>query len=107
MTAAEQFGHRLRVIRKARKLKIGDLAEKADTGVKHLGRVERGEKQPSFELIVALAQALNVSPARLFEFNTSQTDPKALRKQLDQLLSDLDVIQLQNVNRMVKALIEP
>lgn len=107
MNAAAKFGFRLRAIRKARKLKIGELAEKANTGVKHLGRVERGEKQPSFELIVALAQALNVSPERLFEFDSPQDDPKTLRRQLDQLLSGLEVTQLLKVRRVIQALLEP
>ena len=106
MNPAEKFGHRLRVIRKTRKLKIGELAEKADIGVKHLGRIEHGEKQPSFELIIALAQALNVSPASLFEFDPPQIDPKALRRQLDQLLADREVEQLQKVYRIVRALVE-
>jgi len=107
MTSAEKFGHRLRTIRKSRKLKIGELAEKADTGVKHLGRIERGEKQPSFELIASLAQALSVSPARLFEFEPPPIDSRALRNQLSQVLADLDVVQLRNVYRIVKALVEP
>ncbi len=106
MNPAEKFGHRLRVIRKARKLKIGELAEKADAGVKHLGRIERGEKQPSFELIIALAQAMNVSPASLFEFDPPQSDAKALRRQFDQLLADQEAGQLQKMYRIVKALVE-
>lgn len=107
MNPAEQFGRQLRAIRKARKLKIGELAEKADTGVKHLGRLERGEKQPSFELILGLAQALNVPPARLFEYDPEQADPKALRRQLTNLLADLDAPHLKKVERVVKALLEP
>lgn len=103
MTPAAQFGRRLREIRKAHKLKIGELAEKADTGVKHLGRVERGEKQPSFELVFALATALSVSPARLFEFDSPQSDPKVLRKQMDQFLARRDAKQLQQIQRVLAA----
>ena len=102
MNAAAQFGSRLRAVRKSHKLKIGQLADRVDIGVKHLGRLERGEKHPSFELIVALAQAMNVSPATFFEFDATQTDPKILRKQLDQLLADRDAKQLHQVQRLLK-----
>jgi transcriptional regulator with XRE-family HTH domain len=84
-------------------MKIGELAEKADTGVKHLGRIERGEKQPSFELIIALAAAMTISPAKFFEFDSLQTDPKALRKQLDQFLAGRDAKQLQQIHRVLVA----
>ncbi|MGD0963283.1 MAG: helix-turn-helix transcriptional regulator [Candidatus Acidiferrales bacterium] len=101
MTPAEQFGRRLREIRKAHRLKIGQLAEKADTGVKHLGRIERGEKQPSFELIISLAKAMNVSPAKLFDFDSPQADSRILRKQLDQILAERDAKQLQQIQRIL------
>lgn len=101
MTPVTQFGRRLREIRKAHKLKIGELAEKAETGVKHLGRVERGEKQPSFELIVALAGAMNVSAAKFFEFDPSQSDPKVLRKKLNQFLARRDAKQLLQIQRIL------
>jgi transcriptional regulator with XRE-family HTH domain len=103
LTPVEKFGRRLREIRKAHKLKIAQLAEKADTGVKHLGRIERGEKQPSFELIIALSAALNVSPASFFEIDSPQTDPRVLRKQLDQLLAARDVKQLHQIQRVLRA----
>jgi len=103
MTPVAQFGRRLREIRKAQKLKIGELAERAETGVKHLGRIERGEKQPSFELIVALAAAMNVSAAKFFEFDPSQVDPKVLRKKLNQFLARRDAKQLQQIQRVLAA----
>jgi transcriptional regulator with XRE-family HTH domain len=106
MNAAAQFGSRLRSVRKAHKLKIGQLADRVDIGVKHLGRLERGEKHPSFELIIALAQAMNVSPATFFEFDSPQTDPRILRKQLDQLLAERDARQLLQVQRLLRALFD-
>jgi cytoskeletal protein RodZ len=45
MTPASKFGSLLRSVRKSRKLKIWQVAEKVDVEVKHLGRIERGEKK--------------------------------------------------------------
>jgi len=101
MDAAAHFGHRLRTVRKAHKLKIGQLADKVDIGVKHLGRLERGEKHPSFELIMNLAQAMNVSPATFFEFESFEDDPRILRKDFDQLLAGRDAKQLHHARRLL------
>ena len=75
LTAAAQFGALVRAARKASGLKAWQVADKADIDAKHLGRIERGEKQPSFELIIALAMALNVSPSRFP--STDTTEPSA------------------------------
>ena len=103
MTPALQFGGRVRSVRKSRKLKIWQLAERVDIEVKHLGRIERGERKPSFDLIISLAKCLNVSPAKFFEFE-STADPKTLRKSIDQLLSSLDAQQLGQVRQVLSTL---
>ena len=82
---------------------VGQLAEKANTGVKHLGRVERGEKLPSFELIIALAKALNVSPSIFFQFENANLDPKFLTQQLQALLAKRDAKQLRKAYRVLQA----
>ena len=103
MTPALQFGSLVRSVRKSRKLKIWQLAEKVDIEVKHLGRIERGERKPSFDLVIALAKCLNVSPAKFFEFE-STADPKSLRKGIDQILSSLDARQLGYARQILSVL---
>ena len=99
VTPASQFGGLLRSIRKSRKMKIWQVAEKVDIEVKHLGRIERGERQPSFDLIISLAKCLGVSPSKFFEFESA--DPKTLRKNIDHLLSGLDARQLSQVRQVL------
>jgi len=107
MNEAVLFGQLLRATRKAHKLRLGQLAEKANTGVKHLGRIERGEKQPSFELIIALAKAMNVSPSVFFRFEDAGADPRFLRRQVQQLLGKSDTKQVQKAYRILAAALEP
>lgn len=107
MDEAALFGQLLRATRKAHKLRLGQLAERADTGVKHLGRIERGEKQPSFELIIALAKAMNVSPAVFFEFEGARADLRFLREQVRQLLVKGDLKQIRKAHRILKLILEP
>src|SRR5713226_4188597 len=103
MSPASQFGLLVRSVRKSRKLKIWQVAEKVDIEVKHLGRIERGERQPSFDLIIALAKCLNVSPSRFFEFDSTD-DPKTLRKNIEQLVLGLDAKQLGQARQLLSAL---
>lgn len=107
MNEAELFGRLLRATRKDRKMSLGKLAEKVDIGVKHLGRIERGEKVPSFELIIALAKELNTSPATFFHFENANADSKFLAQQLQALLTQRDAKHLRKAFRVLQATLEP
>ena len=86
---------------------LGQLAEKVNIGAKHLGRIERGEKVPSFELIIALAKELNASPSIFFHFENANVDPKFLTQQLQTLLAKRDAKQLRKAYRVLEATLEP
>ena len=107
MNEAELFGQVLRATRKSRKMSLADLAEKVDKSAKYLGRIERGESQASFELIIALANTMNVSPSAFFDFESVQADQKILKEQLGQLLRRQDGQQLLKAYRVLKLMLGP
>jgi len=84
-----------------------DLAEKVGIGAKHLGRVERGEKLPSFELIVALAKAMGVSQSVFFEFENAESDRKMMNERLRQMLEKRDLPELRRAYRVLRAVLAP
>lgn len=106
MKEAELFGRLLRATRKSRKMSLADLAEKVDKSAKYLGRLERGEGQASFELIIALANTMNVSPSVFFDFESAQADQKVLKQQLRQLLQRQDGQRLLRSYRILKLVLE-
>jgi len=106
MTPASKFGTLLRSVRKSKKLKIWQVAEQVDVEVKHLGRIERGEKKPSFDLIIALAECLAVSPSRFFDFDAEIADPKALRKRIERLLNQQDPKHLLKVSQILNTFLD-
>ena len=61
------FGQRLREIREAKGISQERLAEMVEGHRNYIGRLERGETNPSFDYIVKVAKALKVKPAMLFE----------------------------------------
>ena len=107
MNEATLFGQLLRATRKAHNVGLAKLAEKVGIGAKHLGRIERGEKLPSFELIIALANAMGVSPSEFFAFENVKADPKAIRERLRQLLDKRDLDQLTRAYRVLRASLSP
>jgi transcriptional regulator with XRE-family HTH domain len=107
MDPLKLFGKRLRAVRKAAQITQEVAAERAHLNPKYLGEIERGEKRPSFEAILALGTALNVSPAALFQFDKEEMNEKVLRKKIDVLLQKSDSEQLQQVYRLFKAFLEP
>jgi transcriptional regulator with XRE-family HTH domain len=107
INAAVEFGRLVRSIRKARKLKSWKVAEQVGIEVKHLGRIERGEKRPSFELIVALADALSVSPAEFFEFEPVAADSKSLKREIALQLKPQDLGQLKKARDLLTILFDP
>ena len=101
------FGKRVRALRRAAKITQEDAAERARLNAKYLGELERGEKRPSFEAILALAKALGTSPAAFFQFDREENDEKIVRKKVEALLNKCELQQLQQAYRVLKALVEP
>ena len=57
----ESIGKNIRKYRLAKKLRQGDLAEKVNLSINYVGAIERGEKMPSLESLIAIINALGVS----------------------------------------------
>lgn len=55
------FGLKLKQLRLAKGLSLGELAEKSSLSVSYLNEIENGKKYPKTEKILQLAEALNVS----------------------------------------------
>jgi transcriptional regulator with XRE-family HTH domain len=71
------FGERVRVIRQTLGLSQEALALAAELDRTYIGGVERGERNISLLNITKIAQALNVSPADLFEL---EKEPEIMRE---------------------------
>ena len=61
----EVLGGRLRALRADRKETLAETAERAGISPQYLSEVERGRKEPSSEMIAALAGALDTTLADL------------------------------------------
>lgn len=64
----ENLGKNIKKYRKAKKLTQQKLAEKTGIGLNFLGKIEVAYAKPSFETIIKLSQALEISLKELFDF---------------------------------------
>ncbi len=62
---AKQIGENIRYLRKQRGLSQEQLALHADITPSYMGQVERGEKNPTVDVLSKIAQALGLSLERL------------------------------------------
>jgi DNA-binding Xre family transcriptional regulator len=63
-----KFGENLRKLRLAKGLTLRDMSALCKFEYTHIGEMERGERNVTFTTIMELAEALEVKPRRLFEF---------------------------------------
>ena len=66
MTPAQQFGANVARAREQRGLSQSQLARKIEVVDTYISRIETGRAQPSFRLILAIANQLDTTPAELF-----------------------------------------
>ncbi|ARJ05647.1 transcriptional regulator [Cnuibacter physcomitrellae] len=73
--AARLLGSRIREERQRFAINQMELAELAGLHFTNLGKIERGQANPSLHTILRIAGALNVDPARLVEGMTAEMLP--------------------------------
>ena len=100
------FAQRIRKLRKAAKLSLENAAERGNITGNFWGDVERGNKVPSLDTIVAMAKGLSLPPSTLLLLEREE-DPRDIRRRIDSLLTKCSLQQLEMVHRIIKVLLEP
>lgn len=85
----QAIGRRIQEIRKERKITQGTLAERADLTTNYIGKIERGEAQPTLEALVAIAEALRVNVSNLFLYLDRSQSKDELKSTIKELLNRL------------------
>lgn len=77
MTPLKELGQKLKAARKKKCLTQQQLADISHVSLKHIQNCERGEKNPSFEILRALVQVLDISLDSLIAPNTLDDEQAA------------------------------
>jgi transcriptional regulator with XRE-family HTH domain len=76
------------------------LAEKCDVSTSYIGLVERGERKPSLEIVLKIANALNVTPNSL-TLDSIKHKPSNNKDKLVLMINDFDDTQINTTFEIV------
>ena len=74
------LGKKIKFYREKADLTQEQLAEKISINSRSLSLIERGNNFITAETLSSIAEALNVTPKKLFDFDDEFVDPKITRK---------------------------
>ena len=83
------LGKRIRDERLLLRLTIEQLAERADKSSNFVGQIERGDRKPSIETLVDIANALGTTVDNLLKDNIKANEDSTIRE-IDTLLYSTD-----------------
>ncbi len=106
MDPKELLGQRIKHLRNRAGLTQDALAERMHINSKYLSAIERGQENPTLDIVLRLAGALNVEPWEVFSMEYEALDRKAIQKEIDRLISRVqDEGQLRLVLRLLQAVL--
>jgi transcriptional regulator with XRE-family HTH domain len=98
------IGLRIRGIRKDRRLTQEQLAEKANVHPKYVSSLERGQENPTLEVLLKLAGALDVDISDFFAYEHEGKDEKAVRELISSMVEGADDEKLQLAAKILRAI---
>lgn len=103
METKELIGNRIKELRKKKGLSQEQLSEKAEITPNYLSRVERGTENPTLDMFIRLANALEVEMWEIFDFchRGSRRDLKSI---LNKITGDANEEQLRFMVKVLRAM---
>lgn len=102
MDTKKLIGMRLKELRKSKYLSQEQLAEKADINSKYLSRMERGTENPTLDMLIKLANALEVEMWEIFDFGHVKSH-KELKESLQSIIKSADEPTLRLALKVIRA----
>ncbi|MBQ7898423.1 MAG: helix-turn-helix transcriptional regulator [Bacteroidales bacterium] len=79
------LGKRIKKLREDANMRQEDLAERCNCSISHIGQIEHARSIPSIDMLVNIANALEVSPDALLLESIDKPEDAYLRKIKDKL----------------------
>lgn len=89
ITVKEQFGRRLKSLRGNKGWTQEYLAEKMDISSNYLSSIERGQENPTFEMLIKFSKAFEIEIFELFDFE-HETTPEKLKKMFNKFANEIN-----------------
>lgn len=98
------LGKRIRSLRTANGWTQQELGDKANINYKFIGEIERGNQNPTFGLLVKIADAFKIELMELFRLSHEMSSRKDLEKELNKILKNASEDELRQSLLLLKAL---
>jgi transcriptional regulator with XRE-family HTH domain len=105
MDERKRLGQRIKHLRRVRGDTQERLAERININPKYLSSIERGEENPTLDLLIRLATGLELELPGLFQYAQEGESRAQLRQHVERLIADLSEEELRRVVRVLEALI--
>jgi len=102
MDTKKLIGMRIKEIRRSKGLSQEQLAEKADINSKYLSRMERGTENPTLDMFIKLADALEIEMWEMFDFG-HVVSHKELRGAIQNITKTADEPTLRLALKVLRA----
>jgi len=103
MKVKELIGRRIQELRKAKRLSQEKVAEKADISPTYLSRIECGRENPTLDMFIKLAGALEVEMWEMFDFGHI-VSRKELKEAIQRIARSADEPTLRIALKVIRAL---
>ncbi|MDF2835515.1 MAG: transcriptional regulator, family [Paenibacillus sp.] len=105
-----QIGENIRLARKSKGLSQEQLALRAEINASYMGQVERGEKNPTIDVLGKIASALNTPLEHLVQLGVQDRreggDPASYSDKIVSQMTGLNLKEQEAVYRFVKQLVQ-
>lgn len=97
------LGKRIAELRSKKGLTQEQLAERVGYSTNHISKLELARTNPSFELLIKIASALNIEIKDLFDFNNYIT-PEDLRNEMTKIINSSSDKQIKLLYKIYRAI---
>lgn len=105
MRTKELIGIRLKRLRQRKKISQEILAEKIGISPKYVSSIERGQENPTLDVVIKLALALGVEIEEVFAISEEESAPKKLQSLVDRLLKEEDEGKLRMAVKLLRGVL--
>ncbi len=105
MGTKKVVGMRIKSLRRARDYSQERLAEIMGINPKYLSSIERGEENPTLDLLIRLSQGLKVEMHEIFNLEYEGQPPQILRRKLQGLLGEIKEEDLTRAIRILSTFV--
>jgi len=98
------LGRRIRNLRRQKRWTQQELGNQADVNYKFIGEIERGQQNPSFDILSKISRALGVDLPVLFQFEPEISDRKDIEDKIRQILNGMTDVELGKVLLVLRSL---